>query len=1188
MLNNLSQILGSTEFKNIGNNLDVYNFIDQVVPKGFEQTVNTHTDGYDCYVTSTNEDDEIIAEIQINHAVFQPDYRKFPQFMLTDLNNNLCVLNQNQMLHLMLTYRFNQFQKFTRPFLNFITSDIQALLRYIQYTETNSYNSKIKNKNLTVIIPFESLADLMDSFSETVINARMDEDKWNAFFAKNDVDITSVGSMSSSNSIVLKNGREDKYRNTGLALRPEGFISIFPPAQNVPARHQTHTLGDSFILSNPCQSVIQQDNIIVNGKMISKDSSLKKAITVFHPIEESGRFLSGEIEIDETIASQLLEVSANIEDCFSEINVKTGQTVYPNFKDFVLGVNLMEDEVIISNAQSIYVKDTVTTGINSSRLLKLTVVKRADNARITSNTGLKGVTKVVSNLGKIHFQQPSEVILEETWEEIFEQKVTEELQGKVQDNSKELKDLKQRYPNIDFDSLGQYQSTRKSDEEQPIVIKPDLICGMNSVKAKSNTIVMAQACLAVELGFYTPSEKFGHKGLLDSLNQAEINEAAQSLPVFTYLNSEGHEVKVEIGLTYISYTEMCSIYTKVKPQSFPFLSGYYMSKNNQSSKDVYQYIWDNYLEQDKIEASKEFYKILLAAEHSMYDNEDNLPMYNLNQVNDLFTQNDLILSPVNEFTSDSKLLDEEFNKGFFIDLSQYAGAPVIRIPSAKTLNLFSGTLKNGSSIYHINVVNVSKIIRGCLRTDTGLALNTVYSKDPNRKTSSLAYQAYLNTVRSTLFSGDISSQQIVQSFIKPKIKGCNFKQVADHHLPADTVVINDDRVYRNLMREALKGSEETVDSYQIRILAQMLAMKSGTIEEQKELFKLLNDECPSALAIRQPSLWETQNCVAKVWDRFMYEIYLNLYHNKSLSSVMNTYYNRDILLTSKDLIIKQHADCDGDLFPLFFLDYKGQQLLRKYKLTGILPEELEWHEKYKLKEFSSTNALQEDHVYKLHLITTKQYSHFLNNAVTAKGNIGVASLDIWAFSMIVEVYQQYCIDNNYRYQKKNGVAALTTVTPSEAKLLVYTYTRLVQEMVIEGVKHVKNGSKDFDMYFLKNIGDPKHERKIRQDMNKLFGLSSAMVDKLLFIIRFAEDNNDMSKACRNFLSMYNKGRSPKDSEALDYWEDYISQSTYFGKLLQPLFEIKLRYMDKYKNNLDTLAAVATTDINVDEYNFDMY
>ena len=171
--------------------------------------------------------------------------------------------------------------------------------------------------------------------------------------------------------------------------------------------------------------------------------------------------------------------------------------------------------------------------------------------------------------------------------------------------------------------------------------------------------------------------------------------------------------------------------------------------------------------------------------------------------------------------------------------------------------------------------------------------------------------------------------------------------------------------------------------------------------------------------------------------------------------------------------------------------------------------------------------------------------------------------------MIVEVYQSFCIDNDYRYQKKKGVTALTLITDAEAKLLVYTYTRLVQEMVIEGVKHVKNGSKDFDMYFLKNIGDPKHERKIRQDMNQLFGLSSDMIDKLLFIIRFAEDNNNMSKACRNFLSLYNKGRSPANTEALDYWEDYIASSTYFGKLLTPLFSIKTRYVNAYQETLDS-------------------
>src|SRR5699024_8704480 len=138
---------------------------------------------------------------------------------------------------------------------------------------------------------------------------------------------------------------------------------------------------------------------------------------------------------------------------------KVGQTVFPHFKDFVLGVNLMDDEVIISNAQEIHVRDIVTTGINSSRLLKLTVVKRADNARITSNTGLKGVTKVVSDLGQIQFKTVvKEVVEDVTWEHVFEQQVSEELEGKSLDNSKELSELKVRYPNVNFDELTDYQS----------------------------------------------------------------------------------------------------------------------------------------------------------------------------------------------------------------------------------------------------------------------------------------------------------------------------------------------------------------------------------------------------------------------------------------------------------------------------------------------------------------------------------------------------------------------------------------------------------------------------------------------------------------------------------------------------------------------------------------------------------
>ena len=38
---------------------------------------------------------------------------------------------------------------------------------------------------------------------------------------------------------------------------------------------------------------------------------------------------------------------------------------------------------------------------------------------------------------------------------------------------------------------------------------------------------------------------------------------------------------------------------------------------------------------------------------------------------------------------------------------------------------------------------------------------------------------------------------------------------------------------------------------------------------------------------------------------------------------------------------------------------------------------------------------------------------------------------------------------------------------------------LVQEKVIEGVKHVKNGSKDFEIYYLKEIVKDSNVKKIR-------------------------------------------------------------------------------------------------------------
>lgn len=78
----------------------------------------------------------------------------------------------------------------------------------------------------------------------------------------------------------------------------------------------------------------------------------------------------------------------------------------------------------------------------------------------------------------------------------------------------------------------------------------------------------------------------------------------------------------------------------------------------------------------------------------------------------------------------------------------------------------------------------------------------------------------------------------------------------------------------------------------------------------------------------------------------------------------------------------------GDLYSLQVLDFEGQKLLKKFKKTNTLKEELLWLEGYRLKEFSSTHALEVEHKYQLHKLSNKDYSTFLNNAVIAKGNIG--------------------------------------------------------------------------------------------------------------------------------------------------------------------------------------------------------
>lgn len=1071
-------------------------FMTAVMPEGYEDVVQMVDDGMDVFLKTTSKygDLEVENTAAIKRVLWQ-NADNFPKFLFTDLKDKTEVLHVWDVVKLILKTRFEQFKGMPDPYLSLVSKDLKILANYVNRDSNHSYNSKVKTRNSVAVIPVKSRTG---GLYQAFLQASMDETAWVAFMTKNNVLPSSLGSMTNSGTVTMGKA---KFRAPGWKQTDEGFYSLFPAGPNIPARWQTHLLSDAMELRTPDRSCIQQDCVIEDGKLLPKDKTQRKVIVAFHAIDvDNYRLMAGEIEVLSSFAETLVYVTKTVEDNFPELSVEVGKVYHPNFKPLSLGRNALGQGVTVTDCKTVEVLSITPSGINGTVKIVVRCVKKAGNARVISHAGIKGVTKVREDLGCVTFEDGNTIF-------------------------------------------------------------PEMLLGMNSAKAKSNTIVLAGACLAVELGYYKPSVKHGFEGLLNSLDAKEVNEAYNSLPKFTYVNEHGVEEEIFIGLAYASYTELGQTYARVKKIPFAFEAGRFLATDKcPSAGKLYEHIWANYLEEETVEATKDLYKCYLECQADSLKNVEGLPMYNIEQVNSLFTEKDLVLSKVQEFESSSKFLDEEFNpRGFYIDLSRFAGAPVIRIPSAKSLKLFSGVMPNGKIIYHTTVICVSRIIRACLRGPKGsYRLNTLYSKDKGRHTSALAHNLYVSVLSSTVFSGDDAAQHMVQSFIKPKIPGCNLKQVGEAYLPPSTVVISDRKVYNKLVSHSLEGRETPVSVEELRML-----LADGS--DAKEAFKLMVDMAPYGIAVRNPALWRSQFCKVKVWDADMFDMYLRIYHGITVSDVISLNHNRDVVLTSIDILRDSQGDSDGDLLPIFMLDHKGQEILKSVNLQSITKAEKQWNLAYLKGELSSNEdfcvkpyasaSVSRSGAYQLHFVSHQEYSKRLMTAACAKDAVGPSTIDAWVWSMILEVYTSQ-MANGKKTHKGSNMAKLSE---EDVQFMSFIYMQLLQEMNIRGIKH-HSSSKAFAMFGLSEMGKQANEAKIRSTLKSVCKASDEIINKVLYVVRYAEDDNDLIKACRNFVTLYNKGKFPVDPEALEHWEESIVNWTYFGSLVRPLAEIKRERM----------------------------
>ena len=250
-------------------------------------------------------------------------------------------------------------------------------------------------------------------------------------------------------------------------------------------------------------------------------------------------------------------------------------------------------------------------------------------------------------------------------------------------------------------------------------------------------------------------------------------------------------------------------------------------------------------------------------------------------------------------------------------------------------------------------------------------------------------------------------------------------------------------------------------------------------------------------------------------------------------------------------------------------------------MNNVLAEERNWVDTYIKKEYNSTKKLQidnpEKHVYKLFKISNvfdplgdqRNYPQYLFNSQLAKGNIGPATIDMWALYMVFECYIAYCKQNDFKHYSKEGkyLGAITQVlTLSDKKLLSFKQTELVQGNVIEAVKHLEGGSSAFKKYFLDGMTDDNNIDVVRKELVAPYeegGYNMRLEDAnlMLYVVKWAKQSL-LLKGVKNFITKYNKGKLPAKPEALDLWEDFIQANTYFGGLIQPIFDIKKRIEEK--------------------------
>lgn len=1117
----------------LSNQIDIKNAVS-ILPAGFSHivtaTFNEDSGTLDLLFNSAEEGNNVV---KISSRIFAPEINRniFPNFVL-EVSSKMStyfdysqypflILNQNQLLWLIIKHRLMQYDGQNVHYTHLLRSDIAALASYAEYDRYSSRNAILKSKHYYVIMsPWTDNEDVEggliitdpigDYLSSEDKRVSIDKQMMDSISRDLPIQPASESMASKSAKFVMYPHDKSFYKCAGYStmmssksgVRFPVIRTIYPNKPNIPARIKTHILADCFNFQNPSEPIFSED-VYTDSQ---SDLTIRNALVIFDDMNGStGRLLCGEIEAAESLSKSVIYKEEIIKDQFKQIYVNEGEIVLRSGNKFVLGINNDDEEIAIYNAISVEVISISDMGYGDNYRVVVRCDAEIGSSRILSTTGLKGVTKPKPSLG---FVTP----------------------------------------------LNSEGNPYCDDERVELSYDVDLICGMNSVKAKSNTVHLARAAFSHVLGLNDTE-------YLTSMNVGQISKAASNIGKCIWTDEFGNEKLVWCGIIQIRVNELSYMFNNVKHQKFMAESGRYLRDNGYA--DIYEKIWELGVDPELRELVVELYKIL-TDDTGRYATLDGLPVFTPDQLANgigvvgsqvrIFDLSDCQFDLQPMYPYESKMLDENYNKGWYLDLS-YRDGGYTRMPSAKLINMLTKELPDGSISYPVIFRNASTILRICMEFQEDGTRNVGYLNERGHARdfgSKSQIARYLQVISGMIYKNrdmTMSHSKLIDVFMKPQITGVGMKQMTDAMIPENVVVILDNSTY------------------------QKLAKKSGGYFDEHGYF--------NALCIRNPVVWKSQTKAFKVWNYEAFQIHLFTEHGLDIDAYLVRKYCGEVLLLNPYDALAQMSDVDGDLMPLFMIDdftiqgrleemYSANPV-KHYQggVDNIMPEEINWICEYTLDELSGNSDLELDdkpyQLYSIPLFKSPDSSHtfkdYFRDSIIAKGDVGIATTQLWQLNTLLEVYKQKCD----RGEVTDPDGSIIEITDEAIRYILYGYTRLIQDLVIRSIKHVVGGSSGFNPFLLDNIASGNQVNTVKYLIN-VVGMPKSVVKSFYRMIHWTK-NTEARVTVRRYIAMFNSGRqlASVNTELISEIEEH----SFYGELLGEMKEVR----DRIDGKLDLKAYV---------------